>query len=113
MRRKKSVELPYSRLKEELARDLVKEGYLSGVKRFKEKGKVGKMLHLDLKYDNDEQLPLKIKRVSKPGRRVYIRSKNIPPRFHGFLVLSTSRGLMTDREAKKRRLGGEILCEVS
>jgi len=112
MRRKESVELPHSKVKEQLAKLLVKEGYLEKTKNFKESGRPGKMLHLDLKYEDDESVIIEIKRISKPGQRLYVAANKIPRKFRGITIISTSRGLMTDGEARKKRLGGEVICEV-
>lgn len=112
MRRKESVELPHSKVKEELAKLLVKEGYLAKTKNFKETGRPGKMIHLDLKYENKQPLISEIKRISKPGQRIYARADKLPRKFRGMVVVSTSQGLMTDKEARKKGLGGELICEV-
>lgn len=113
LRRKKSVELPHSRVKEALAKLLVAEGYLTASKNFKVRGKAGKMLRLDLKYEDDRPAIEKIRRISKPGQRIYWGREDIPRRFRGFYILSTSRGLLTDRAARRRNLGGEVVCEVA
>lgn len=112
MRRKKSVELPHSKMKESLAKLLVKEGYLEKSKNFKESGRPGKMIHLDLKYEDGEHVIQKIKRISKPGQRVYSTAKKLPRKFRGITVVSTPRGLMADKEARKKGLGGELIGEV-
>ncbi len=112
MRRRRSVELPHSKLKEELAKLLVKEGYLEKAKNFKESGRPGKMIHLDLKYENEEPLISEIKRISKPGQRIYSMVKKLPRKFRGITIVSTSKGLMTDKQARKKGLGGELICEV-
>jgi small subunit ribosomal protein S8 len=113
MRRWKGVELPHSKMKEELAKLLVKEGYLEKSKNFKESGRPGKMIHLDLKYDDDgEPAILKIRRISKPGQRIYSPTKKLSTKFRGITVVSTSQGLMTAGEARKKGLGGELVCEV-
>ncbi len=112
MRRRKSVELPHSKMREKLAKLLVKEGYLLKSKRFKESGRPGKMLHLDLKYEDDEPVISKIKRISKPGQRIYSVAKKMPRKFRGITIVSTSKGLMTDKEARRKNLGGELVCEV-
>lgn len=111
-RRAERVELPHSRLKEALAKLLVSEGYLTAAKNFKISGQPGKMLRLDLKYQDERPVIERIKRISTPGQRIYWGYKDIPRRFRGFFVLSTPRGLLTDREARKRHLGGEVICEV-
>jgi small subunit ribosomal protein S8 len=112
LRRKESVELPHSQAKEALAKLLVHEGYLKASKNFKLRGKPGKMLRLDLKYEDGRPAIEQIRRISKPGQRIYWSKKEIPRRFRGFYVVSTSRGLLRDSEALKRNLGGEIVCEV-
>lgn len=113
MRRKKSVELPHSQAKEALAKVLVGAGYLEKMRNFKESGRPGKMIHLDLKYEDSEPILSEIRRLSKPGQRIYAAAKKLPRKFRGVAVVSTSRGLMTDREARKKGLGGELVCEVS
>lgn len=112
LRRKESVELPHSKMKGELAKLLVKEGYLEKAKNFKESGRPGKMIHLDLKYASGEPAISEVKRVSKTSRRIYSAAKKLPRKFRGITVVSTSQGLMTDKEARKKGLGGEIVCEV-
>lgn len=112
MQRNESVELPHSKMKEQLAKLLVKEGYLEKAKNFKESGRPGKMLHLDLKYEDGESVIQEIKRISKPGQRLYVAANKVPRKFRGVTVISTSRGLMTDRQAREKRLGGELICEV-
>lgn len=112
MRRGESVELPHSQMKEELAKLLVKEGYLEKAKNFKESGRPGKMIHLDLKYAGGEPAISEIKRISKPGQRIYSAAKKISRKFRGITVVSTSQGLMTGEQAQKKSLGGELICEV-
>lgn len=112
MQRNESVELPHSKMKEQLAKLLVKEGYLEKARNFKESGRPGKMLHLDLKYEDGESVIQEIKRISKPGQRLYAAANKVPRKFRGVTVISTSRGLMTDRQAREKRLGGELICEV-
>lgn len=112
LRRKVSVELPYSKFKEQVAKVLLEEGYLSGVKRFKEKAQTGKMLRVDLKYTDREAAIFKIRRLSKPGQRLYSTGKKIPRKFRGVTIVSTSKGLMTDADARQKNLGGELICEV-
>ena len=108
-----TVSLPSSKLKTHIAEILQKEGYISSWKV--EPARVGETLTIDLKYGpNRERSFVGIKRVSKPGLRVYKKSDEIPRVLGGLgvAVLSTSQGLMTDREARKRHVGGEILCYV-
>jgi small subunit ribosomal protein S8 len=107
------LELPHSKLKEQLAVLLKSEGYIED-HSVKEVGNF-KVLHIDLKYNEKEQpIITNLKRVSKPGLRIYRKSKNIPKVFDGLgiAIVSTSKGLLTDRKARKENIGGEILCYV-
>lgn len=111
MVRKANVEMPHSKLKFALAKILEKEGYVGAVATDGEKRP---MLRIDLKYTNGESVIRSIKRISKPGRRMYARATELPTvnSGTGIAVVSTPNGLMTNKEARKRRLGGEIICEV-
>jgi small subunit ribosomal protein S8 len=107
------VDVPASKLKRAMAKILVDKGYIS---RFIdiEDGKQG-ILRMFLKYDAYGQPVIKeMKRISKPGLRKYSGSEEIPKSYNGLgiVILSTSRGVMTDKEAKKLNVGGEILCSV-
>ncbi len=108
-----TVSLPSSKLKTHIAEILEREGYIAGWKL--DDARVGKTLTLDLKYGpNRERSIVGIKRVSKPGLRVYAKSTEIP-NGHGGLgvaILSTSSGLLTDKEATKKGVGGEVLAYV-
>jgi small subunit ribosomal protein S8 len=108
-----SVSMPSSKLKTHLANILKREGYIASWKT--EDTRVGKALTLELKYgQNRERSIVGIKRVSKPGLRVYAKSTEIP-KVHGGLgiaILSTSSGLLTDKEANKKGVGGEVLAYV-
>jgi small subunit ribosomal protein S8 len=107
------VSLPSSKLKTHIAEILQKEGYIAGWKV--EGARVGSTLTIDLKYGpNRERSIAGIKRVSKPGLRVYAKSTEIPHVFGGLgvAILSTSSGLLTDREATKKGVGGEVLAYV-
>lgn len=111
--RHSSVEMPFSKLKHEVAKLLQAEGFISGYGE-KEVGKF-KFLTVDLKYRTDEKPVITgIKRVSKPGLRVYKKSKNMPKVLDGLgiAVVSTNKGIMTDRKAKSENVGGEVLCYV-
>ena len=108
-----SVSLPSSNLKSHIAEILKKEGYISGWKI--EDARVGKTLTIDLKYGpNRERSIAGIKRVSKPGLRVYAKSTEIPNVLGGLgvVILSTSSGLLTDRQATSKGVGGEVLAYV-
>lgn len=110
--RQKTVELPFSKFKFELAKIIKKGGYIQeAAKRGK---KTKKSLEIVLKYQDKTPCISEIKRISKPGRRVYVSSKSIKPVKQGFgtMIISTSRGLMTDKDARKQKLGGEVICEI-
>lgn len=111
--RKKAVEVPYSQIKEEIAKILVKEKFLAKIEIQGEKPSEKKII-LSLKYKGKEPALTGIKRISKPGLRVYTKANKIPPVRLGFgiNIISTPAGLMTDREARKKNLGGEIICQV-
>ncbi|MFN5466898.1 MAG: 30S ribosomal protein S8 [Pirellulaceae bacterium] len=107
------VEMPLSSVRRGLAEVLKREGYIWDVTEVD--GETFKQLRLELKYGpNGERLIQNIKRVSKPGRRVYAKSKELRPVLNGLgiSIVSTSRGVLSDREARQQNLGGEILCEV-
>ena len=107
------VEMPHSRLKEHVAHVLKLEGYVDDVRV--SEGEDPKTLTLVMRYGRDRQSAIDgIRRVSTPGRRVYVRHDRINRVCSGMgvSILSTSRGVMTDREARRQRVGGELLCEV-
>ena len=109
------VRMPSSKQKEALARVLQQEGYITGFKVVDNPGKPGRTLEIDMKYGSDRSRTITgLRRVSKPGLRVYTGSEKLPRVLGGLgvAVLSTSHGLMTDREAHRRRVGGEVLCYV-
>lgn len=105
--------MPSSKVKVEVAKILAAEGFVDGYKE--EDARVGKTLTVRLRYGSDRSRVLKgIRRVSKPGHRVYKGATDLP-RVQGGIgvaIVSTSSGLLTDREARRREIGGEILCEV-
>lgn len=115
---KKLVEVPFSKIKQSIAQILVKEGYLKNARLevidSGKKKQVKKNLILELRYKDGRPALTDVKRVSKPGVRIYLKSKEISkPKFGlGITIVSTSKGIMTHKEAKKRNLGGEIICEV-
>lgn len=97
----------------EIARILLENGYLENVKIFSRGPK--KFLKIELKYDEKGRPVIQeLKKISKPGCRIYIKNKDIKPIKSGlgFLIISTPQGLMTSLEAKKKGLGGEVICEV-
>jgi small subunit ribosomal protein S8 len=107
------VDIPGSRVKSEIAKILKSEGYIRNYKFIKD-GKQG-ILRLYLKYGPDQQSVIfGLERVSKPSRRVYLKSKDIKPILSGMgvSILSTSKGMMSDKSARKENIGGEILCNI-
>ena len=109
------VTMPSSKLKESLAAVLQKEGYIRSFHVDQEEGKPSKTLTIDMKYsDARERVITGIRRVSKPGLRVYTKADAVPRVLGGLgvAVVSTSKGLLTDREARSQRIGGEVLCYV-
>lgn len=108
-----SVEMPTSKVKRGLAEVLKREGYIWDWKEVE--SKPASQLRIDLKYGpNGERVIKHLKRVSKPGRRVYSGATHLKPILNGLgiSILSTSRGVISDREARQRNLGGEVLCEL-
>ena len=109
-----SVEIPHSRIREELSRILKEQGYVSGYSVVE--GEPSSTIKVILKYEGSNRDPIiqSLRRISKPGRRVYVGSNEIPSVLGGLgiTVLSTSSGVMTGSEARKAGAGGEILCEV-
>lgn len=108
-----AVDIPVSQLKINIAKVLKSEGFIQNYKVVAERRRG--TIRIVLKYDEDgESIIGGLKRVSKPGRRVYTRSDKVPRVLNGYgiNILSTSKGIMTDREARKMRVGGEILCSV-
>ena len=109
----KEVSMPVSKVKTEIAKILKEEGFIEDYKVSKE-GAFGKLV-LTLKYTNKkERVITGLKRISKPGLRVYAKNNEVPKVLNGFgiAVVSTSRGIMTDKEARKQNLGGEIMAYI-
>jgi small subunit ribosomal protein S8 len=107
------VEIPSSRMKVEIARLMTEQGYVVGYEV--KLGEHGEVLHVELKYGkNRERVISGIKRVSKPGRRVYAKKESLPKVLGGLgtAIISTSRGLVTSAEARKLGLGGEVICFI-
>jgi len=106
------AEMPSSKLKFALANILKKEGYLEDVSQSKEGFRIS--LKIAFKKIKDYYAIQEIKRISKPGQRIYVDKNRIPYVLNGngMAVISTSSGLMTDDEARKNKLGGEVICEV-
>jgi small subunit ribosomal protein S8 len=108
----REVSIPASKLKIRIAEIMRDEGYLEGLE-VEADSKQG-LLKVRLKYDNDESVVTGMKRVSRPGRRVYVGSDEIPRVLNGMgiAILSTSSGIMTDAQAREAHVGGELLCTV-
>ena len=107
------VNVPVSKVKRGLADVLKREGYIWDYSE--DESKPVKHLRLDLKYGpNGERLIQRLRRISTPGRRVYRKARELRPVLNGLgiTIISTSRGVVSDREARQRNLGGEVLCEV-
>jgi small subunit ribosomal protein S8 len=110
--RKGELVLPYSKFKANLAQLFLKEGFVSGVNEVEG---AHKALQINLKYAvSGDSVISGIKRVSKPGQRIYLPADKLPRTNSGYgvTVVSTSKGLMTDREARKAKMGGEVVCQV-
>jgi small subunit ribosomal protein S8 len=109
------TKVPASKVKKSILELMKSEGYVSDVRAEEWGPSKHNVLMVTLKYTNDRQPAFRgLKRVSRPGRRVYVRHDQIPRVLSGLgiSIISTSTGVLTDREARKRRLGGELLCEV-
>jgi small subunit ribosomal protein S8 len=113
MRRHESVLIPASKVKGEIARLLKTEGYVRDARLLSQEGRP--VIKIDLKYLNEEDSVIAgIERVSTPGRRVYVRQDRIPSVKGGYgtAILSTNKGIMTDKQSRQAKVGGEVLCYV-
>ncbi len=113
MRLLNSIEIPSSSFRKNILEILKKEGYIKDY--YIEKSENNKInLKINLKYYDGDPVIKEIKRISKPGRRIYSRANSIPKVMNGLglAILSTPKGVMTDTEAKKNNVGGEIICKV-
>lgn len=111
--KKETVEIPSSKMKQEIARIMLEEGYVKDVKLVKDEYN-GKIL-ITLKYTEDNRSVIGgLKRVSKPGLRTYSGAQEMPKVLggYGIAIVSTNRGIMTDKQAKRENVGGEVLCYV-
>ena len=109
---KETVDIPFSKLKYEIAKILKKEGF---IEKLEKKGKkITKSIEITLKYELKEPGIIGIKKISKSGQRVYSKIKKIRKvkEGYGISIISTPKGLMTNKDAKKEKLGGEIICEI-
>ncbi len=112
MKKHESVEVPASNMKKNLAQILLDEGYIKGF-TVVEDNKQG-MITIDLKYVDDQRVISGLKRISKPGRRVYVRANEVPRVLDGLgmAILSTSHGVLTDKQAREQGVGGEVICYI-
>lgn len=110
--RYKEVEVPASKMKNEIARILKSEGFIVDYKV--KKNNIQDILVLSLKYVDKERVITGLKRISKPGLRVYAKAEEVPTVLNGLgiAIISTSKGVMTDKEARKESLGGEVLAYI-
>lgn len=110
--RHEKVVLPHSKIKAEIARILEEEGFING---YKVEGEVKKNLVVELKYGrSNERVITGIKRVSKPGLRVYAKSEDLPKVLNGLglAIISTPKGVMSEKQARKENVGGEVIAYV-
>ena len=110
--RDKEVEVPASKMKNEIARILKSEGFIADYKE--KKNNIQNILVLSLKYVDKERVITGLKRISKPGLRVYVKAEEVPTVLNGLgiAIISTSKGVMTDKEARANSLGGEVLAYI-
>ena len=110
--RYKEVEVPASKMKNEIARILKSEGFIVDYKI--KKNNIQDILVLSLKYVDKERVITGLKRISKPGLRVYVKAEEVPSVLNGLgiAIISTSKGVMTDKEARANSLGGEVLAYI-
>jgi small subunit ribosomal protein S8 len=113
MARKSLIALPSSKNKLDILRVLEEEGYILGFEKNKEK--IKPLVTIHLKYHNNQPVIVKIQRVSRPGLRIYKRKDELPKVMGGLgiVILSTSRGVMSDKKARQQGQGGEVLCTVA
>ena len=113
MRHLSNVQIPSSKFRARILDVLKKEGFISGYKSISD-SKTKESFSVDLKYNNGLPVIKEIKRVSKPGRRIYARADSIPKIQNGLglAIVSTSKGIMTDNDARSKNIGGEIICRV-
>ena len=113
MRMLNNVTIPGSKFREKILDVLKQEGYIADYKLLSDTNNRGN-LSVDLKYNDGLPVIKEIKRVSKPGRRIYVRATSIPKIKNGLglAIVSTSIGIMTDNEARSKNVGGEIICQV-
>lgn len=113
--RHQKVAVPWSRLKENIVKILIEEGYLKDQKKVRAQIGAGEEIIIQLKFDRDNRpIIAGLKRVSTPGRRVYVGASAVTPirKGLGINILSTPKGILVDRNAQKAKVGGELICSV-
>lgn len=115
--RHKRVDVPASLLKRDLTRILIEQGFISNMSELKELPQAPKgqaTLRIQLRYTDGRPAISGLRRISKPGRRIYVSSDDIPRVLNGLgiAIISTSKGVMTDRQAREQHVGGEVLCYI-
>nr|YP_010330796.1 ribosomal protein S8 [Parietaria floridana]YP_010339554.1 ribosomal protein S8 [Parietaria praetermissa]UNY33935.1 ribosomal protein S8 [Parietaria praetermissa]UNY34018.1 ribosomal protein S8 [Parietaria floridana] len=116
MNKKRTVRIPYTNITESIVKILLREGFIENTRKHQESNKY--FLVLTLRHRRNRKVPdrtvLNLKRISRPGLRIYSNYQRIPRILGGMgiVILSTSRGIMTDREARREGIGGEILCYI-
>ena len=107
-----TVNIPFSKFKLSLANVLEKEGLVDSITSYGRKTK--KIIEIKLKYEKGQPAIKGLKRISKPGQRIYFKKSQTKPvkQGYGLAIISTSQGLMTDKQARKKGLGGEVLCQI-
>ena len=114
--KKAEIFMPYSKIKMSIAEILKRENYIINVREENDGvNPADRIIRINLKYkENKQPAILNLKKISKPGQRVYVGKDNLPQVLdnYGIAIISTSQGLMTNLEARKRRLGGELICEI-
>lgn len=112
MARQSQLLVPFSRIKKNIAEIMQKEGYLESVEVVSTSPFA--QIEIKLRYIGRSPAVSDVKRLSKPGRRLYVPAKDIPKALggYGITILSTSKGIMTDKEARKQNIGGELICQV-
>ena len=107
------VDIPSSKMKREIAKILKEEGFIKGFKVVTD-DRQHEMIRIFLKYDENRKGVIRLRRISKPGRRIYAKSDRIPSVMGGLgvSILTTPRGILTDKSARKANVGGEVLCHV-
>ncbi len=115
---KSAVAVPYTRLKYDIAKIMERKGFLAGVekksRKLKKNAKAWPFLEIELKYTDKIPAVAGAKKISKPGQRIYLAASDIKrvKQGHGIGIISTSKGLMTEYDAKKQNIGGEMICEI-